>query len=98
MKSVQIVLVNAIVSCCVAYVVARSLPTRLPETIKCKRLEASESVDTRQLVTGYVWVGVPGCSGRQGSISMSAGRDWAGINVSDGNETDSLWVESRDVK
>lgn len=95
MKTLAIVLLNVFVSCCTALAVTLLVPARMPEVIRCERLEASESVNARQVITGYMMVRVPELSGDRGCVTINAGNRWAGINVTDGRDCESLWVEQR---
>jgi len=85
---------NLFISVAVAIIVNALLPGRLPETIECKELK-TESVRSGQTITGYLNVRIPGSAGRTGSVTLNAGEDWAGMNVSDGKTVQAFWVEER---
>jgi hypothetical protein len=85
---------NIVISTIISFQVVK-YGTKVPDIIKCRRIEVSESVDTRQLVTGYIWVGVPDRYGEQPAVTINAGNDFAGINVTNGREYKSLWLEGK---
>lgn len=84
---------NIVASATVAGVIVLNVERPLPETIYCERIVASQGVETRQVVTGYVWVGVPHRYGEQPAITLNAGNNFAGVQVTDGERCETLWVE-----
>lgn len=95
MKFVLSLLANAVLSAAIAHGIVKHVEPTLPPIIRCERLEATESINARQLVTGYVRVQVPGRSSDllQPVVTIGAGQDFAGVQVTDGSSVKMLWVD-----